>query len=264
MGEQGWPHEPTQYAGLTPVEQVLAEADLHMRECDEPQMADCETCTSRLAKYRAYLAVLTVAGHLSPPGWKSVAALQEAHDQLAEERAYRKDKYERLHGSRLLSVVFGHHPGAPRPFALYRNPPRTLVALGAEFPGGAIALRLANDGGWTTRSDGGAEAFAAGDGLEVVWLSDELDSLAAVEAERDEARAAAKEALDEAIKLGEAQLRVIDQRDEARSHLSRALTVVEAARAWRGQTRLLPSSRGDVWDALSAAVDAYEAGVDHD
>ena len=95
---------------------------------------------------------------------------------------------EALKGARLLSVLFGHHEGAPKPFALQRrNGQRELVALGAEFPDGAVALRLANDGGWTTMSTGGAAQFGDAN-TEILWLSDELEPLAAMEAEVDALR----------------------------------------------------------------------------
>lgn len=120
-------------------------------------------------------------------------------DRVEVERL--RAEVEKLRGDRIVSVVFGHHKGAPRPFALYRKPPRVLVALGAEFPDGAIALRLANDGGWTTRSDGGAEAFAAADGLELVWLSSELADLVGEELEsEDRGYRRAVQALREAAK----------------------------------------------------------------
>lgn len=170
---------------------------------------------------------------LAPPlGWESVAALQEAYEQALAER-------DRIRAGHVISVIFGGHPGAPRPFALYRPPSRTLLALGAEFPDGAVALRLANDGGWTTRSDGGAEGFAKGANegadAEVVWLCDELEPLAAMEAERDQALA----------------------------HLDRALKVVQAAQAWRAKLRsgaevmVFGRAIGRESTALLAAVDAY-------
>jgi hypothetical protein len=106
---------------------------------------------------------------------------------LRAERDTAQAELERTKGARLLSVIFGHHAGAPRAFALQRKD-RTLVALGAEFPDGAVALRLANDGGWTTYSEGGADALAFG-GIEVLWLSDELESLAEMEQQRDAAQA---------------------------------------------------------------------------
>jgi hypothetical protein len=116
-----------------------------------------------------------------------------------------------LKGARLLSVVFGHHHGAPRPFALYRRDgyaPRdhNRVALGAEFADGAVALRLVNDGGWTTSSAGGAESIAGDDCL-VIWLSDELEPLAAMETERDAMRPVveAAKAAAEVIRSGNSQ-----------------------------------------------------------
>ena len=90
-------------------------------------------------------------------------------------------------GNRLISALFGHHKGAAKPFALQRPTEgprwRKLVALGAEFPDGAVALRLANEGGWTTKSAGGAEQFSD-DSIEILWLSDELEPLAEMEQHR--------------------------------------------------------------------------------
>jgi len=108
----------------------------------------------------------------------AVRAFNEAQREIEALRA----EITKLKNGRLLSVLFGHHKGAPRPFALQRRAGYALVALGAEFPDGAVALRLANDGGWTTKSEGGAQQFSNGD-MEILWLSDELESLAVMEAE---------------------------------------------------------------------------------
>jgi hypothetical protein len=111
--------------------------------------------------------------------------------ELTAELDRLREELRLTQGARLLSVLFGHHEGAPRPFALQRKD-RTLVALGAEFPDGAVALRLANDGGWTTKSDGGADALATSD-TEILWLSDELEPLADMEQQRDAALASLAE-----------------------------------------------------------------------
>jgi hypothetical protein len=115
----------------------------------------------------------------------AVRAFNEASAEVERLRA----ELKAIKGNRLVSAVFGHHKGAPRPFALYRRPGRGLVALGAEFPDGAVALRLANDGGWTTRSEDGADALAADTDTEIVWLSDELEPLAETEQKLDVALA---------------------------------------------------------------------------
>lgn len=117
-----------------------------------------------------------------------IPALLAAYERVVAERDEALVELVKLKGARLLSVLFGHHDGAPRAFALQRKDTgHTLVALGAEFPDDAVALRLANDGGWTTKSEGGAAQFATDD-VEILWLTDELDSLADTEqrAERAE------------------------------------------------------------------------------
>jgi hypothetical protein len=105
-----------------------------------------------------------------------------------------------LRGARILSVVFGHHKGAPRPFALYRKNDATgisgtgIVAEGAAFSDGTAVLRWLTE--WPTSvvfHDRGIEAIEKihghGGATEIVWLSDELESLAVMEQQRDEARA---------------------------------------------------------------------------
>jgi hypothetical protein len=124
----------------------------------------------------------------------SADQLTEQERLTAEVERLRAELKE-IKGNRLISAVFGHHKGAPRPFALFRRPATAissgvdLVALGAEFPDGAVALRLANDGGWTTRSEDGADALAADTDTEIVWLSDELEPLAETEQKLDAALA---------------------------------------------------------------------------
>jgi hypothetical protein len=97
-------------------------------------------------------------------------------------------------------VVFGHHKGAPRPFALYRKNDATgisgtgTVAEGAVFSDGTAVLRWLTE--WPTSvvfHDRGIEAIEKihghGGATEIVWLSDELESLAVMEQQRDAARA---------------------------------------------------------------------------
>lgn len=96
-----------------------------------------------------------------------------------------------LKSQRVVSAVFSHHAGAPRPFALRgrlaNDTNRETLALGAEWPDGAVALRFTIpglEGGWHTRSEGGVDAINAGQQLigepefEVIWLSDEIETLA--------------------------------------------------------------------------------------
>jgi len=110
-------------------------------------------------------------------------------EELTRERDTARAELKAVKGNRLVSAIFGQQEGA-RPFSLYRpgTQGQGLVALGAEFPDGAVALRLANDGGWTTVSKGGAEQFRH-DGIEIVWLSEDLGSLAEMEQQLDDFRA---------------------------------------------------------------------------
>ena len=110
---------------------------------------------------------------------------------IAELEQIRHDR-DKLKTDRIMSVVFGHHGDAPKPFALLTST-REPVALGAEFPDGAVAMRLENNLGWQTWSDGGAQGIvdrardSTGTEYIVLWLSDELDPLAGLEAQLEEA-----------------------------------------------------------------------------
>lgn len=104
-----------------------------------------------------------------------------------------------LLGRRIVSVVFGHHKDAPRPFALYR-PGFGPIADGVEFPDSQVALRELRQGRaarittydqMDTLKEGHPDDFGP-DGVQVVWLSDELESLASMEQQRDAARADAE------------------------------------------------------------------------
>jgi len=115
---------------------------------------------------------------------------------IAELEQIRCDR-DKLKTDRLMSVVFGHHGDAPKPFALLTST-REPVALGAEFPDGAVAMRLENNLGWQTWSDGGAQGIvdrardSTGTEYIVLWLSDELDSLAGLEAQLGEEQEACR------------------------------------------------------------------------
>ena len=115
---------------------------------------------------------------------------------IAELEQIRHDR-DKLKTDRLMYVVFGHHGDAPRPFALLTSK-REPVALGAEFPDGAVAMRLENNLGWQTWSEGGVQGIVdrarANTGTEyvVLWLSDELESLAELEAQLEEEQEACR------------------------------------------------------------------------
>jgi hypothetical protein len=177
-----------------------------------------------------------------------------------------------LRSSRILSVVFGHHKGAPRPFALYRKNDATgisgtgIVAEGAVFSDGTAVLRWLTE--WPTSvvfHDRGIEAIEKihghGGATEIVWLSDELDSLAAMEQQRDAARA----------QLADVHRHVAD----LDTQLAAAQPVLDAARAVavgrvdreHGRMTMEPSTpRGPYQSkditALVAAVDALDAQPD--
>lgn len=121
-------------------------------------------------------------------------------DRLRAERDTARAELEDVKNNRLVSAIFGHHPGAPRPFALYRHADATgvsgtgVVALGSEFPDGMAVLRWLSD--WPTSvvfHERGIESVEAvhghGGKTQVVWLSDEFEPLAEVEQQRDAALA---------------------------------------------------------------------------
>lgn len=104
------------------------------------------------------------------------------------------DEIKQLHGARLLSVVFGHHKGAPRPFALYRRQDVTgvsgtgVVATGAVFEDGVTVVRWfgvhPSTVIWPSLEDA-AHVHLHGGKTQIVWLSDELEPLAEMEEQRD-------------------------------------------------------------------------------
>jgi hypothetical protein len=154
---------------------------------------------------------------------------------------------ERLKSERVVSVIFGHHKGAPRPFALYRRSDVTgvsgtgIVAEGAAFSDGTAVLRWLSE--WPTSvvfHDRGMEAIEQihghGGATQVVWLSDELEPLAAMEQERDALRAEV-----ERLKASVTEL-------------------VEAGRAWLADCGPLAGANSEhrLADAIEAMVDALK------
>ena len=134
---------------------------------------------------------------------RQVAAAEATIDRLNAELDHAQSRYTELRNSRILSVVFGHHKGAPRPFAL-RGEAGITLALGAEWPNGAVALQWivpGLEGGWHTRQSGGVDEINTnqrlldGGEFEVIWLSDELPALAEQETEGRKVAAAAVRAL---------------------------------------------------------------------
>lgn len=120
------------------------------------------------------------------------AGLREALEEARVDRDAARADLAKVKGDRILSVVFGHHKGAPRPFAL-RMPGRNEREprqLGAQWPDEFVVIQGSTGGAVPFRAMDAAIRTYTDDGVvpEVVWLSDELDSLAAMEAERDAMR----------------------------------------------------------------------------
>jgi hypothetical protein len=118
----------------------------------------------------------------------------------ADEIAALRAENQKIKNERILSVVFGHHKDAPRPFVLCRREDVSgvsgtgIVAEGAAFSDGTAVLRWLSD--WPTSvvfHDRGIEAIEKIHGhsgaTKVVWCSDELEPLAEMEQQRDAARA---------------------------------------------------------------------------
>jgi hypothetical protein len=129
-------------------------------------------------------------------------------DELRAERDGLAEDLKTLKNERILSVIFAHHKGAPKPFALYRREDSTgvsgtgVVATGAEFDDGVVVLRWRSE--WPTSvvfHERGMQSVEAihghGGRTEVVWLSDELEPRAELErrAEAAEAKLAAYQPL---------------------------------------------------------------------
>lgn len=173
--------------------------------------------------------------------------------EACRERDEARAELKELRGQRIVSVVFGHHRGAPRPFALRRTEDVTgvsgtgIVALGVEWPDGLVVLRWTSD--WPTSvvfHDRGMESVEAvhghGGKTQVVWLSDELEPLAAMEVQL-EAATAGRDALLPAVQAARRLLTLKDGPRDRGYELAKPL-------AW------------DVLRTRLAAVDAYEARVD--
>lgn len=109
-------------------------------------------------------------------------------EELYEARA----EITEIKNNRLVSAIFGHRKGAPKPFCLYRRQDVSgvsgtgVVAVGCEFPDGLVVLRWTS--AWPTsvvfheRGIESVKAIHGHDGrTEVVWLSDQFESLAEME-----------------------------------------------------------------------------------
>lgn len=157
--------------------------------------------------------------HISGFGQATAAVIIGERDEALAEVERLRGELDAIKKNRLISAIFGHHPGAPRPFGLYRRQDETgvsgtgMVALGAEFPDGMVVLR------WTSAfptsvvfHERGIESVEAvhghGGKTQVVWLSDELEPLA--DAEQTIERLAAQ--VREVLELCDDAQQVIGQR----------------------------------------------------
>lgn len=123
-----------------------------------------------------------------------------------------REELKAVKGNRLVSAVFAMPQGQPHPkvFALYRAGDGQ-VAMGVQFPDGAIMVRWTGDAEFplTTINEHpkeSVEGMLGDDRTTVVWLSEELESLAQQEKRAEEAEAqlqAVREKLLEAEKYAE-------------------------------------------------------------
>jgi hypothetical protein len=217
-----------------------------------------------------------------------LARLAEVESERDEARA----DLTKLKGDRILSVIFGHHKGAPRPFALHRRQDVSgvsgtgVVALGCEFEDGLVVLRWTPD--WPTsvvfheRGIESVEAIHGHDGRTVVvWLSDEFEPLAEAE-QRNEQLAAENARLRQQLTGVEEERGAIRREWQASynelarcdyANLQRAWAttmkataerdlmrpVVEAAKAWHDTLPLLsPGHHLTAERQLFDVVDTYE------
>lgn len=173
-------------------------ADLHPCFTDEQRLA--EGWLPPAATFED----MRAAGWLPPTEAAELTAerdrLGDRANELVQLAKALREELRELKGSRVLSVVFGHHKGAPRPFALRRVVDETgvsgtgIVATGCEFDDGVVAMRWRSE--WPTSvvfHDRGMEAVEAvhghGGKTEVVWLSEELPTLAEMERRAEAAEA---------------------------------------------------------------------------
>ena len=133
----------------------------------------------------------TTGEPIFPPTMDAVMAVVAPHLARAEAA---EAEVKRLAAARLVIAVFGVPETAPQPFALHRSDGRAPIGLGVQWPGGAVTIkwtppeRLA-----TVTSASLADALAQYDPdgeMSVLWLSEDLGTLAEVEerVERLEAR----------------------------------------------------------------------------
>lgn len=145
-----------------------------MSEIDEDEMIVFQTLADR--------AMVTEPAYVIPKLAEAV------HKLLAELKATRNN--------RLIAAIFGAHKGAPRPFALYRHQDETgasgtgLVATGSVFDDGVTVIRWRGERPstvvWSSIEDA-ERVHGHGGKTQIVWLSEDLGTLAEMEQQRDDA-----------------------------------------------------------------------------
>jgi hypothetical protein len=202
---------------------------------------------------------------------------QNLHQVVTEwhGRAKRAEaEIQRLAAARLVLAVFGVPDDAPQPFSLCRD--TEIVGLGVQWPGGAVTIkwtppeRLA-----TVTSHSLEDALAVADfpdgTLGVVWLSEDLGTLAEAEERAIRAKAELAAAVERAEEAEGYRELAADECDKAVRDVSvlgadlaaarmqvrvrdARLDQVRAARdSWR---RNLAVPDSDLFAAVSAALDA--------
>lgn len=115
--------------------------------------------------------------HASDSALEDAARLRTELERMTIERNGAAAEVMRLRSGHVPSVVFGHHPDAPRPFALRHPGRRELSYLGVQWPDGYVVVRPGPDGDfmpWRGGVDAMLADFAASAyTLELVWLLDE-------------------------------------------------------------------------------------------
>jgi hypothetical protein len=109
-----------------------------------------------------------------------------------------KNEASRLKSERLMSVIFGTPEDAGKPFVLYRHRDVSgvsgtgIVADGFEFPDGRVCMRWRGEDGSTVIHDSITtveKIHGHGGNTVVVWISEDLGTMAEAEARIEELEA---------------------------------------------------------------------------
>lgn len=214
-----------------------------------------ETAEDRLAEARAETERIRAA---------ALDAFWQQETRWEAELGRLRAELQATKNNRVVSAIFGHHKGAPKPFALYRREDQTgvsgtgVVATGCEFDDGTAALRWRSQYTSTAvyASMGDVEAVHGHGGrTQIVWLSDELEPLAEVEQQRDRALAEVADADAALRRLGDHAQHLVNRLTASRS-------IVEKAKAWRAWFATLHPDFGMFIpeNELAAGVDALGDG----